>query len=70
MANPMLAPALSFLGRLKYPQLFKLAAILFAVDLVIPDVIPFLDEILLATGTLILGNWKRRRDDTPVDPGR
>jgi hypothetical protein len=68
MSNPMLAPVLAFLGRLKYPQLFKLTAALFVLDLLIPDLIPFADELLLAMGTLVLGNWKRRRDGVTVDP--
>jgi hypothetical protein len=68
MSNPMLAPVLAFLGRLKYPQLFKLTAALFVLDLLIPDLVPFADELLLAMGTLVLGNWKRRREGVTVDP--
>ena len=30
-------------------------------DLVIPDLVPFADEILLALGTLLLGSLRRRR---------
>jgi len=67
MANPLLAPVIGFLSRLKHPQLFKLAALLFAIDLVVPDIIPFADEILLALGTLVLGNWKRRREGVTID---
>ena len=70
MANPMLAPVLAFLARLKYPQLFKLTAALFVLDLFIPDFIPFADELLLAMGTMVLGSWKRRRDDIDVSPVR
>lgn len=70
MSNPMLAPVLAFVSRLKYPQLFKLTAALFVLDLFIPDFIPFADELLLAMGTLVLGNWKRRREPVTVDPAR
>ncbi len=66
MANPLLAPVISFLSRLKHPQLFKLVALLFAIDLVVPDIIPFADEILLAMGTMVLGNWKRQREDRKI----
>ena len=59
MANPLLAPVLGFLGKLSYPRLFTLSAILFAIDLVVPDFIPFADELLLGLGTLLLANWKR-----------
>ena len=51
----------SFLSRLKFPQLFSLAAILFVLDLVIPDLIPFADEILLGVLTLLLGSMKAAR---------
>lgn len=60
MPNPLLAPLLRFLGRLSHPRLFALTAALFAVDLLVPDFVPFADELLLGLGTLLLGNWKRR----------
>ena len=47
MANPLLAPLLRWFGRLSYPRLFLLAAGLFVADVVIPDFIPFADELLL-----------------------
>lgn len=65
MANPLLAPLMGFLGRLSYPRLFMLTAALFAVDLVIPDFLPFIDEILLGLGTLLLANFKRRKESQP-----
>jgi len=67
MPNPLLAPVLRFLGRLSYPRLFALTAALFAVDLVVPDVIPLADEILLGLGTLLLANWKRRKQPGTID---
>ena len=65
MANPLLAPLLRWFARLSYPRLFLLAAGLFAADLVIPDFIPFADELLLGLGTLLLANWKHRKGDAP-----
>jgi hypothetical protein len=70
MPSPLVAPLLSFLGRLKYPQLFKLTALLFLVDLVVPDMIPFVDELLLGLTTLILANWKHRREGVTIDASR
>lgn len=70
MPNPMIAPLMAFLGRLRYPQLFKLTALLFAVDLLVPDFIPFIDEILLGLTTLVLANWKQRREGVTIDPAR
>ena len=60
-----------FASRLRYPTLFKVVAALFLVDLFVPDVIPFYDEIVLALGTLLLGSLKgRRRPDLPGDGAR
>lgn len=68
MINPLLAPVFRFFGRLSYPRLFAISAALFAFDLVIPDFVPFIDEILLGLGTLLLANWKKRKD--PVASGK
>ena len=62
MAGPLLLPLLSWARKLRYPTLFKLTAVLFAVTLVVPDPIPLVDEILLGLGTLLLANWKNRKD--------
>lgn len=57
-------------GRLRFPTLFLLTAILFVVNLVVADPLPFVDEILLGLATLLLGSWKERKagnDDTNVE---
>lgn len=58
----------SYLARLRYPWLFAIAAFLLLVDLLVPDVIPFLDEILLTVVTLLLGASKSRDGGTDA-PG-
>jgi hypothetical protein len=67
MPNPLVAPLLRWLARLSYPRLFLVAAGLFAADVIVPDFIPFADELLLGLGTLLLANWKRRKP--PTDAG-
>jgi hypothetical protein len=62
MANPLVAPIIGFLGRLSFPRLFVLAAGLWALDMVIPDFIPFIDELLLGIGTLLLASFRKRKD--------
>lgn len=62
MANPLLLPLLNWARKLRYPTLFKLAAALFALTLVVPDPVPFVDEFLFGLATLLLANWKRRKD--------
>lgn len=59
MPNPLLAPVLHWFGRLSYPKLFVLTAVLFVANVIVPDPIPFIDELLLGLGTLLLANWKR-----------
>lgn len=61
MANPLVAPILGFLGRLSFPRLFVIAAVLWAVDMVVPDVIPFIDELLLGIATLLLASFRKRK---------
>lgn len=68
MPNPLLAPLLAWARRLRHPTLFKIVAVLFAVNLVVPDAIPLIDEILLGLGTLLLANWKDRK--APIEPDR
>jgi hypothetical protein len=38
---------------------------LFGADLVVPDAIPFVDEILLGLGTVLLGSLRKRRAEKP-----
>ena len=62
MPNPVLLPPLDWARKLRYPTLFKITAALFVVTLFLPDPVPFVDEILFGLGTLLLANWKRRKD--------
>ncbi len=61
MSNPLLGPILGYASRLRFPTLFLVIAALFVFDLIIPDFIPFLDEILLGLGTVLLASWKNRK---------
>jgi Family of unknown function (DUF6116) len=70
MASPLVTPILGFLGRLSFPRLFMLAAALWALDMVVPDFIPFIDELLLGMATLLLANFRKRKDPivSPAKP--
>ena len=46
---------------LRFPGLFALLASVTLLDILIPDFIPFLDEIVLAILTMIFALWKERR---------
>jgi hypothetical protein len=68
MPNPLLGPILGYASRLRFPTLFKIVAALFVVDLLTPDLIPFItfglpfDEILMGALTLLLASWKGRNE--------
>ena len=49
-----------FAGKLRFPQLFAFTGTLFLLDMIIPDLIPFADELMLGLLTLLLGTWKRQ----------
>lgn len=65
-----------FASGLRYPELFFVLVVLFVLDLFIPDLIPFADEILLGLLTVLLARVKERRPaereprEKNVTPGR
>jgi hypothetical protein len=46
---------------LRFPALFVILFVLTVADWIVPDPLPFLDEIVLAVLTAIFGLWKDRR---------
>jgi hypothetical protein len=52
---------LQYASRLRYPKLLALSLALFIADLIIPDFIPFADEILLGLISLLLAGLKKRK---------
>ena len=48
------------ISRLKFPQAFAFFVALFLFDIIIPDFVPFIDEILLGLGTAVFGMWRER----------
>ena len=56
-----------FAQRLRYPQLFLITVGVTLLDVLIPDAIPFVDEILLVLLTMALGSLKRKRDPDAID---
>lgn len=65
MPGPVNSLVQRYAGRLRYPRLLLLMVTLFGVDLVLPDAIPFVDEILLGLGTVLLGSLRKRRGEPP-----
>jgi len=50
--------------RLKFPQAFGVLVALFLFDLVFPDFVPFVDEILLGLGAALFGMWREKVPET------
>jgi len=67
MKPSILGMILKFAQTLKFRQLFLLTGGLFLLDLIIPDRIPFADELLLGLVTLLLASWKKEEKTTPVE---
>lgn len=59
-----------YASKLRFPQLFMLTATLFLIDLIVPDFVPFADEILLGLLTLLLANWKKEVGPTDDSAGK
>ena len=59
LRGPLVGWIVARLARLRFPTLFLVAGALFLVDFVVPDLIPFADEILLGVATALLASWRK-----------
>lgn len=66
--GPILAFAMRYLSRLRFPYLAAITGMLFVIDLIVPDFIPFADELMLGLFTLLLGMLRKPRqiEDGPT----
>ena len=67
MPHPLSGPVVLAARRLRFPKLLALTATLFVIDFVVPDPIPFLDEILLGLSTVLFATWRERRQGEAAD---
>ncbi|PIQ38715.1 MAG: hypothetical protein COW59_00400 [Lysobacterales bacterium CG17_big_fil_post_rev_8_21_14_2_50_64_11] len=63
MRKLLFAPLLHFARKLRFPTLFALTTSLFVLNVLIPDPLPFIDEIVLALGALLFAGWRRKPND-------
>ncbi len=63
--SPITALIHRLLPRLRYPYLFLILGGLFLVDLVTPDPVPLVDELLLAVLTFLAATFTAHREPTP-----
>ena len=57
---------LQYASNLRFPKLLAITTGLFVIDLFFPDVVPFVDEILLGLISLLLASLKKRSSKTSV----
>lgn len=57
----LVAIFLGFANRLRFRNLFFLILFLFITDLLVPDMIPMIDEIILGLLAVLLANWKNAK---------
>jgi uncharacterized membrane protein YesL len=67
-AEPAQSVVESFASRLRYPQLFFVLVALFLLDLFIPDMIPFADEVMLGLLAVLVGRLRTPRDEPERPP--
>lgn len=69
MPSILTGPIFAFASRLRFPTLFLITVSLFVLDLIIPDFIPLVDEILLGLGALVVASWKKQQQEPrePID---
>ena len=53
---------LAYVNQLKFKNMFLLILSLFVIDLLVPDIIPMIDEIILGLLTIILANLKKEKE--------
>ena len=57
-----------FLERLQSSQLLMMLTLLFLLDVIIPDPLPFIDEAILGVLTLLVARWQMRSEPPPPKP--
>ena len=62
-------PARDAKSRLRFPKLFVIVTLLFVLDLLLPDVVPFVDEIILGALAVMLGILRKRLRGEPDEAG-
>jgi hypothetical protein len=68
MPQALLVALLDWLRDLRFPVLAVITAIVFVANLVIPDFIPLIDELMLGLATLLLASWKKQRAERSAKP--
>ena len=57
----VLTPIRRFLERRRFPTLLLIGAALLVLNIIVPDALPFVDEILMLIATLLIGSLKKNK---------
>ena len=57
----LISAFLKYASGLRFRQLFFITSALFIFDLILPDMVPFADEVLLGLLALLFGSWKKQK---------
>ncbi|MDH4038526.1 MAG: hypothetical protein OEX18_10300 [Candidatus Krumholzibacteria bacterium] len=60
MNTPLMTRFREYTATLRFPKLVMLTGALLLIDVLVPDMVPFADEILLALATAMLASFKKR----------
>lgn len=66
----LLAPLVRWASQRRFPVLLALMVALLAVDLALPDPLPFVDEALLALAAILVGRLRRKDVPSGTPRGR
>ena len=59
----ILAPIRRFLERRRFPTLLLIGTGLLLLNIIIPDALPFVDEILMLIATLLIGSLSKNKQE-------
>lgn len=65
--NAVLSRVTRYLESLRFPVLLVVTAIVFMVNVLVPDMLPFIDELLLALVVALLARLKRKKPETNTE---
>jgi hypothetical protein len=63
LLSRLMPSVLVYASRLRFPTLAAATALLFVFDLLLPDPMPLVDELLIGMLALMFANWKKTSQD-------
>ena len=67
MRGGMAGVVVRWASRLRFPYLFALTAVLFLLNLFIPDVLPLADELVMGLVAVLLASLRKKSENTEIN---